>query len=236
MRKYTKILTLVISVLMVTALLCGCGGKAKEPKPHADTQDKAVSETKSEAELMEALVGTWQMPVSQSESTAQTLLESIDLSPDEIACVDLTTLNLVKIVKFTTEKTYLFGYDPEATKACARTFFEGAFQAMYENRTSLNQLYDRDFASTSKEEFLQFYAELYGAADFPGLLDSLSANCYNYDMVAEPLEEGTYALREGVIEMTVLGQSTSDLLEYTLGSGVLMLTYVDGTEVYSRSN
>lgn len=236
MRKYTNILSLVMAALMIAAMFCGCGSKAEKTETPAQTRATTMSDSKSEAEAMEELVGTWKMPMSVPESVAQKLLESFDLSAEEIACVDLTTLEFVRIVKFTAEKTYLYGYDPDGTKACARVFFEGAFDAMYENRASLSQLYNTDFESVSKEEFLQFYADLYGAADFPQFLDKIVDNCYDYDLFAEPEEEGTYSLQDGVIEMTILGQSNADTLEYTLGSNVLMLTYVDGTEVYTRVN
>lgn len=234
MRTYTIILSLVMAVLMIPVLLCGCAGKPEKNEAPANTRHTTVTEPKSETEKIEALAGTWYMTFSESESSAQALLELIHLDTEEIACVDLTTLETVKIVNFTTDKTYRYGYDPDGTKACARAFFEGAFYAMYENRAFLGQLYNTDFEPASKDEFLQFYAELYGAADFSELLDKILDNCYDYDAMAQPLEEGTFSIEGDVISMTILGQSEAETLEYSLGSGVLMLTYADSVEVYSR--
>lgn len=234
MRKYTKILSLVMAILMITVLFCGCQRKSEKTEALAVTENLTTSKPKSEAEEIEALAGTWEMPMSVSESVAQTLLESIDLSAEEIACVDLTTLEFAKIVKFTMDGTYQFAYDPDGTRACAIAFFEDAFDAMYEKRASLGQLYDVDFESASKEEFLQFYADLYSTTDFSALLEMLADNCFDYDALAEPLEEGTYSVQDGVISMTILGQSEADTVEYVLGAGILRLTYVDGVEVYSK--
>ena len=214
MKRYTRILSLVMSVLMIAALFCGCGRESKE---------------------IEALAGTWYMTKSGPESVAQALLENIDLCAEEIACVDLTTLESVKTVTFTTDKTYQFAYDPDGTRACARTFFEGTFYAMYENRGSLGQLYGVDFESASKEEFLQFYADIYGAADFPGLLDMIADNSFDFDAMAEPEEEGTYSMKNGVISMTLLDGSNAGSVDYSLQGDSLSLTYTNSVEVYSRS-
>lgn len=214
MKKCTKILSLVMAALMIAALFCGC---------------------ESEEKKIEALAGTWYMTTSDPESEAMTLLENFDFYAEEIACVDLTTLESVKIVKFTTEKTYLFAYDAAGTEACTRAFFEGAFDAMYENRASLSSLYDVDFESASKEEFLQFYADLYGAADYSELVDALVDNSYDFDALSEPWEEGTYSIEGGIIAMTILGESAAETLKYSIEGDTLTLTYADGVEVYSRS-
>ena len=255
MRKYTKTLSLVVAALMIAALFCGCSGKSeitetpagagnttaskpgtevKETESLAGAGNKTASEPKSEAEKIEALAGTWIATISETESVAQTLLENIDLYPEEIACVDLTTFKSVKILKFTTDQTYQYAWDPDGTRACAREFYEGVFNSLYENRASLGQLYEVDFDSLSKEEFLQFYADLYVADDFPALLDKLADNCFDYEALAEPDEEGTFAIDGNFIDMTILGESKVESVEYTLGGGVLMLTYVNTVEVYSR--
>lgn len=235
MGKYTNILSLVMAILMIAALFCGCGSKPEKTEAPADTQNVTMFEPKSEAEEIEALAGTWYMTTSFPESMAQALLEGLDFYDEEIACVDLTTLESVKIVKFTTDKTYLFAYDRDGARDCARAFLEGAFDAMYENRASLGQLYGVDFESLSKEEFMQFYADAYGAADFSGLLDMTANNCYDYDVLAEPLEEGTYTVHNGIIDMTILGESKAETVQYSIGSGIMLLTYADGVEVYSHS-
>ena len=241
MRKYTKMLSLVVAVLMLAALLCGCGSKPEKTEAPANAGNTTMSapeskpEPQSEAEKMEALVGTWYENATEDESVAQALLESVDLYEEEIACVDLTTLQTVWTVTFTTDKTYQYAYDVDGTKAYARTFLEGAMDAMYENRASLGKLYDADFASASKEEFQQFYAELYDVADFSALLDKWAGECFNYDALAEPMEEGTYSIGDGTIDMTVLGETIPRILKYSIEGDTLTLIYADGVEVYSRS-
>ncbi|MDD5953889.1 MAG: hypothetical protein PUD38_01670 [Firmicutes bacterium] len=214
MKKYTNILSLVVAILMIAALFCGC---------------------ESEAEKIQSLAGTWYLTISDTETTAQALLENVDFYPEEIACVDLTTLKSVKVVTFTAEKTYSFAYDADGTRACTRAFFEAAFDAMYENRASLGQLYDVDFEPASKEEFRQFYAELYSTADYSGLLDALVENGYDYDELVKPWEEGSFTINGNVIAMTILGQSEAETLKYSIEGDALTLTYADGVEVYSRS-
>ena len=214
MKKYTKILSLAAAILMIAVLFCGC-----------ESEEKKVA----------SLAGTWYLTISDTETTAQALLENVDFYPEEIACVDLTTLTSVKTVKFTEEKTYSFDYDADSTRTCTRAFFEAAFDAMYENRASLGQLYDVDFEPTSKEEFRQFYADLYSTADYSGLLDALADNGYDFEELAKPWEEGTYSIKGNIIAMTIVGESAADTLKYSIENDTLTLTYADGVEVYSRS-
>lgn len=255
MRKYTKILSLVMAALTIAALCCGCSGKSEKTETPADAGNataskpetevketeslagagnKTASEAKSAEEEVDALAGNWIATISEDESVAKTLLENIDLYPEEIACVDLTTFKSVKTVKFTTDQTYQYAWDPDGTRTCVLEFYEGVFDSLYKNRASLGQLYETDFESLSKEEFQQFYADLYVADDFPGLLDKLADNCFDYETLAEPDEEGTFVIDGNFINMTILGESKAESVEYTLGSDVLMLTYVNTVEVYSR--
>lgn len=214
MKKYTKILSLAAAILMIAVLFCGC-----------ESEEKKVA----------SLAGTWYLTVSDSEATAQALLENVDFYPEEIACVDLTTLKSVKTVKFTEEKTYSFASDVDGTRTCTRAFFEAAFDAMYENRASLGQLYDVDFEPASKAEFRQFYADLYNTGDYAGLLDALADNSYDFEELAKPWEEGTYSIKGNIIAMTIVGESAADTLKYSIENDTLTLTYADGSEVYSRS-
>lgn len=254
MKKHANILSLVMAVLMIAALFCGCGSEPEKTEAPADTQNVTMSEpetvpekteapgntqeetiSEDEAKAIEALAGTWYTTVSEDESVAQTMLEHFDFYPEEIACVDLTTAKTVKAVKFTTDKTYQYAYDADGTRACVRAFFEGAFSAMYEKRASLGQLYGLDFEPADKEEFQQVYAEFYGVANFAELLDNMVDNCFDYEALCAPHEEGTYNASSDVMDMTVLGETIPRILKYSIEGDTLTLIYADGDELYSRS-
>lgn len=214
MKRVTKILLLALVAVMVMGLFSGC----------ETTQQK-----------IEKLAGTWTMTADDSEEQAQALLENIDLYEEEIAFVDLASLDYVQIVEFDTNQNYRFAYDAAATQACVRAFFESAFDALYENRAALSDIYDTEFDQMDKNAFQQFYAKLYGMDDFSKMLDEMAAGAYDYDALAEDWETGTFTISHGKIMCTITGESTAEALEYAIKGDTLTLTYADGVEVYTRS-
>lgn len=213
MRKLNKLIALALAVLMLSAVLCGC---------------------ESNQEKIEALSGTWSLTADDSEEQALALLENIDLYEEEIALVDLTTLDYVKIVTFDTNLNYSFGFDVEATKACVHSYYAEVFDTLYEKRTSLNDVYGLEFDAVSYDEFLLFYAELYGFTSFDSLLTYITDIAYDYDALQEPMETGTYTISGSKIMCTITGESQAESLGYSINGTTLTLTYIDAVEVYTK--
>ncbi len=212
MKKVTKILSLVL-VLALALTLAGC----------ETAQQKA-----------EKLAGRWVATMPNTTTEAQGLLESYDFYPEEIALVDLGTLTYVRYVEFDMELGYRFGFDIPGTKACVRSFLEGAFHSMYQGREALNDLYGMDFAPMSEEEFNAFYAELYSQATLEALLDGIAEEAYDYASL-EVTEIGTFTFDGKLLMCTIDGETVAEGMGYKLTDGQLELEFVDGTEVYTRA-
>lgn len=214
MRKFKNLLILALAVVMAFGLFTGC----------ESMEDKIA-----------ALSGTWSMTVADSEEQAQSLLENIDLYEEEIALIDLTSLEYVRQVTFDTEKNYSFAYNADSTKECVRAFYVSAFDALYENRASLNSVYEVEFDAMTEEEFQQFYAELYAIADFAALIDEFTENAYDYEALAEAWETGTYTIKGDDIMCTITGETQAESLGYSIDGDVLTLTFSDAVQVYYKN-
>lgn len=218
-----KRLFALIALLVTASLLCGCGAVAEAL---FDDSDK-----------YEELAGTWSSVQQDTVSEATKLLENIDAYPEEMAAADLNCLQYVKTVLFTTENTYRFGYDIDGTKACVRSFFDKYFNDLYEVRTTLNAAYDTNFDNMTRDEFLQFYAELYSQPNYEALLITLTANAYRWeDMMFEGIENGKYTIEGNKIMCTTSGASHAESLPYTIEGNQLTLKYSNATEVYTKVN
>lgn len=215
MKKIINVLSLFLVIVMLAGMFAGC---------------------ESQAQKLEKLAGTWVMTTDDTEEQAQIMLDGLDLYEEEIALVDLTSLDYVKVVEFGIDKTYRFFCDPDGTKVCVRTFLEGVFDALYENRTALNDVYGVEFDEISKTDFQQFYADLYTQADFDALIDHMVSSAYDYDSLAEGFEVGTFSITGSKIMCTISGESTAEALGYKIDGDQLTLTYSDTVEVYARSN
>ena len=213
MKNFKKALVLLLVAALSMALFCGC----------ESTEDK-----------MAALSGTWNMRTSDSVSNAQMLVDSIELYPEEIALVDLNSLEQVKNVTFNMDGTYSFGYDVNGTLDCVRDFYVGVFDALYEGRAALSNSYDVDISAMTREEFNQFYAELYSAADFDALIELFVDNSYDTDSLAEPYETGTYTIKGKELMCTITGESEAESLPYEINGYSLTLHFSNMDETYTR--
>lgn len=184
---------------------------------------------------IDELAGVWHcMEDGQEEVTP--LLELVDFYEEEIALVGELSMNFVKEVEFTQERTYRFSYDVDKTKAQVRAMYSAAMDALYENRASLTGLYGEEIAGASKEDFLQFYAELYGMESYDALLTSFTDNAYDYDKLGEDYETGTYTIEGDDIMCTITGESQAESLGYKIEGDNLTLTYADMVENHTRAN
>lgn len=217
MKKTTRVLALLLTLLLAASMLCGC---------------------ESIEEKYAALAGTWIMYQPDSEEQVMVLLESIDLYEEEIALVDKTSLRYAWTFEFDTAGNIRQAQPVEENKALVREFYEGMFDAFFEGRASLDDVYEDDLSAMSREEFDQFYATLYGFETFDALLDQFVENAYKYDEWTD-LRNGTFTFEsnrlsviDSVEDENGLPQSYSII--YKLEGNTLTLTYSDGVEVYTK--
>jgi hypothetical protein len=175
--------------------------------------------------------GTWICAVEQPKQKLE-LMKNMELFEEEVALVE-AKLFTAKTVTFNSDKTYYFAEDPDRVKAHLRNFYSDLFDDLYEGRATLAECYDTDISQLSKEEFYQFYAELYGAESYEALIPQLAENTYDYDTFGK-IEEGTYGIGSKGITVDTEGTEDDGTIKYTLEDGVLTLVYSDSTEVYTR--
>lgn len=201
-----------LALLLVVVLLCGCGAGVK----------------------MEDLTGKWEMKSQSPEDEVIYMLDALDLYAEERALVDMGSLNNVLIAEFGTDGSYSFTYDVEANKECVREFYQGVMDALYEGRATLGSAYGIDMEPLTREEFNQFYVEVYGVASYEFLLDRFVENAYDYEALAEPVETGTFKIVGDTLMCTITGEDSAAGMGCELSGDTLKLIYTDGEEVYTR--
>lgn len=202
----------VLALMLAVLLLCGCGASVS-----ADD-----------------LAGKWSLTAQSPEDEATYLLDSIDLYDEERAYVDMGSLNYVIVAEFGSDGSYSFAYDVDANKACVRAFYEGVMDALFENRAALSELYGTDLGAMTREEFNQFYASLYGETSYEVLMDGFVEYAYEYSVLAEPLETGTFKMVGSTMMCTITGETEAEGMGVKLDGDTLTLTFSDGEEVYTR--
>ena len=206
-----KTMKIILSLTLALVLLCGCSGSSV---------------------TAEDLAGQWTTIAPCSQEDADYLMDYMDLYPEERAFVDISTMSYVLTANFGADGSCSFAYEAEANKACVRKFYEGVMDALYENRAQLSDLYGADTAAMSREEFDALYAELYYQDSFETLMNELVNGAYDYDVLSEPLAEGTFKIVGENLMLTADGETSS--IGLALDGDTLTLTYIDGTEVYTR--
>lgn len=158
------------------------------------------------------------------------LLENSDLYEEEISLVDMTSLRYVKQVTFQSSH-YSFGFAESETRAYLKNFYRGVIDALYEGHTSLEGIYGVTFGQMSKEAFQQFYADMYGAANYNALIETLAGNAFNYDKY---FEIGTYSIQGSNLKCSITGEIETESLGFKIKGDTLTLTYANGVDVYTR--
>ncbi len=212
MKKMKTFVALLLVAVLMAGLLCGCDSGAK----------------------MQELAGVWMMDMQETEETARELLDLIDAYDEEIALADLNSLRFVAGVEFTLEGEYRFFYDADAICAYVEEFFDGYFNDLYEGRTTLNDAYGVDFSAMTKEEFQQFYAELYNQTDYASLLAALVDTSYDYEALSQDYETGTFKVVGDRLLCTTTGETTAEYLPYKIEGTTLTLSFSDSVQVYTK--
>lgn len=207
-----RVLSLCVAAMLLVSLLAGCGSVAK----------------------LEALAGTWSTCVDEEDSYILEVLTFLELYEEEIALVETSGMQLVRVVEFHKDLTYSFRYDGEGTRATVRSYLENVFLQLYEKREKLDSLYETSFAMYSQETFLKFYATMYERETFDELLDAMVEEVYDYEALDTPYETGTYRILGDRIYCTKAGETEATYLEYTVTESALELVYLEGTEVYQK--
>lgn len=214
MKKFAKIMCLVLTLALVASCFAGC----------ETAQQKA-----------EKLAGRWQGTFDDVASEAQSLLENYEFYPEEIALCDLNALDYVLYVEFDTNLNYRFGYDKAGTQACVREYLDKCFQDLYAGRASLSEIYGEDFSSWSLEQFQGFYTELYSFASYDGMLDDMAEYAYDYAGI-ETTETGTFTFDGSDLMCTITGDTKAEALGYKISGDELTLTFKDDIQHYVRAN
>lgn len=207
-----KHMKIILALVLTAALLCGCGAGLK----------------------IGDLAGEWTMTAPADEEEAGYLMDMIELYDEERAFVDATSLEYVASVKFDEEGNYSFHYDVEANKECVRAFYAGVVEALFENRAALTDIYGTDVNDMTLEEFQAFYGLTYGFASYDIMMTRFVDNAYDYTVLAEPLETGTFKIVGNSLLCTITGQTESESLGCELEGDTLKLIYADAEEVYTR--
>lgn len=207
-----KNIKIILALTLALVLLTGCGGGVSA----------------------EDLAGEWIMTVTSNEDDVIYLMDSMDLYEEERAFVDMSSMNDVLIATFGADGSYSFVYEVEANKACVRAFYEGVITALFDNRAELTALYGEEVADMTREEFDQFYAEIYGMTDMATLVDELVEYAYDYEALAEPIEVGTFKIVGSNLMCEPTDGNEAGSIGFKLDGDTLTLTYSDGEEVYTR--
>ncbi len=199
-----KKLGLLLVLVLVLGLLCGCSENSK-------------------------IYGTWVNVSVDPEADVRSFLEAMDFYQEEIALVDMTSMKTATLFRFNEDNTYERGVDEEATAALTKEFVEGMMAALYAGRDTLVGLYGEEVKTLTREEFNQMYAEMFGCGDYAEMLDMFAYETWTFE-----LEKGTFNAAMGNIYLTPEGTDEAQSATYTLKGDNLIIGYADGDVEYTK--
>lgn len=211
MQRLKKIFAFCMALSLIVCLFAGC-----------DSEQRIA-----------AMNGPWYTVRIADAEVTQALLQQIDLYEQELALLDGVQLRYCQRADFSIEKTYSFRYDRAVSLPFFRSFFRSVFARLFEGRTALNALYDRDFGQMNQDAFYEFYAQIYAQEDFDALIEYLTQDAAIPG--SDALESGTFSLRGDKIRCTDAAGNTKTVGYTLLENGTLVLTYADASEEYRRA-
>ncbi len=186
MKKFTKILALVLCLAMAFAL-CACGGDEGEKK-----EEKVV---KTDSELF---VGTWEYKIDMADQIYSELIYEFSdaadyIDFDEVLCVMTLTFNEDGTYKMTT------GMDKDSKKAFEKSLEEGLY-AYLEEALALEQ----EQLGMSDEDYEAAYMEAYGMTSAELCKETVDEAVAEFDLddlVGDEIE-GNWKAKDGKLFMT----------------------------------
>ena len=209
MKKFTRMFALVLVLVLSMSLLCGCSDN-------------------------ESIQGTWSAVTPDGEESTREFLESLGFYAEEIALIDLNSLESAHLLQFNADGTYELGYDAQGCKEAMAEFFDGMMDDLYNGRASLTSLYGEEVASVSREEFDLAYAEMFGCATAEEYRNYFVNDIVDFNALEAENETGKYNAALGKIYFTVDGASEAETAPYEIKNGKLIVTYSDMVVEYTK--
>ena len=181
----------------------------------------------------DALEGTWTHEGFYDSEAIMELFVYMDLYEEEIALMDPAAVPYVETVTFRDDKTYTIACDIAQSTALAEEYYRAVLDEFYEHRDTLEQCYGVSFGIMSRENFFDFYAEMYGVSGYEALVTMLTESTVDPAYLADAAENGTYRVTSNRIYCTPEGE-IEQYLDYTLDGDTLTLDYIETNRVYTR--
>lgn len=207
-----KMIAFVLAVLVLTCCLAGCGGSAPD------------------------LTGRWESVYYYDSESVLAELEGLEFYEEEIALLDTGAMGFCDVLLLNEDLTYSISNDAAKSRAMVEEYYRNAFAIFFENRQQLQELYGEDFASMSEAEFYQFYADLYGAADYDALINMIVGSVEDYAYLEENSENGTYRVSLNRIFFTIAGTTNEEFVTITMNDdGSMDMKFNDNTVHYTKA-
>lgn len=207
-----KTITLILALLMLCCCFAGCG-------------DSSVD-----------LTGRWESVYYYDSDSVLAELEALDFYEEEIALLDTGAMGFCDVLLLNADMSYTITNDAAKSRALVEEYYRDVFAIFFENRAQLQDLYGEDFTSMSEAEFNQYYADLYGAADFDALIDLIVGDVEDYAHLEEDPEVGTYRVSLNRIYFTVSGTSTEEYVTFSMeADGTMIVEFTDSTVHYTKA-
>ena len=181
-----------------------------------------------------ALYGTWEHHGYYDGDAIMEVFVHMDLYEEEIALMDPAGIGYVETITFRPDGTYTISCDTAASTALAEEYYRNAMEAFYENRETLGNCYGVSFSIMTRENFFQFYSQLYGVEDYEALIDMFTETTVDPEYLSEGEENGTYRVTPRRIYCTIEGEEEAQYVPYTLEDGALTLGFYQWELTYSR--
>ncbi len=183
-------------VLLLAAVLCltGCG--------------------KSDADRLAELGGRWVTDVPMDRELLETIYGNMDLYEEEIALCSGLDASFAYFIEFRDSMTYRQGVDVNRTRERIQDLCRELLECLYQGRSQLKEVYGIDFEPWSREEFQDFYVELYSLGSYEELIRTLAEGALDYNAMAAEVETGTFRFSGEKIWFKTLSVSSQEV--YTL--------------------